>query len=407
MPVSLRYGLSVLLVAGAILYWFYLRAISAGSVYAWMSFAGACATAGLFVLWKHRDPYLRVWEDLGAAPSWRRRRLEDSPAARLEAAAGEGDYTEAERWLAKMLVRKTEGDREKRDALRVMEKAAEGGGTFFTLLYLTASSGGWDYLKECFRRGSSLEGGPIHLLEEEAGITKEAAESFYQAAREGHREASYREKLVADDRFDALYANTRRVFVDSCRGNYQGIRGAPNWHFTGLARDIGRNLGGSEMKRVFELIDAEGVHYSFDGPPLGALRWLREEMRAEGYEPSVFAVGWGETAAVISGWGLPLPFFGTHWEGSDKVFPSTGGPRGSVFGLPFARETGLTPGRIYCIDFKRFCAIRYRVDPSLDFTWYKRIGSDPEEITFAAFNPCDVRVKDPAAARYIEPRAAG
>ena len=410
MPLSLRFLCTVLVVAGWAGYWFYLRWLSSGAptlddcVSA--SFAALVLVAGLLVLWLHKDPREEVWEKLGAVRSRRRRLLESSESVQLEAATGRSDYTEAERWLAKVLLRRGEEERRGEALVRATESVAKvvpGGGLLGAPIVVLAhlsggSSQGWNYMKSCWRRGSSLEGEPVHLLEDEAGLVPELVESFYQAARDGHARASHRKTLLDDDRFDVLYGNPGRGLMSTCRGDYRGLQGAPNWCFDFLARDIGTHLGHSELKKVFELIDEQGIPAGFDYPPLGALKWMKEIMEKEGYEPSVFAVNWRGGFDLMRT--LGFRFVPTKPRGP---FVDSGEP---FLGLPLVREEPIAPGRIYCIDFKAFCSIRYQTDTSLGFTWYKRVGSEGGEIVFAAYNPCDIQVKDPAAARYIEPLPA-
>ena len=349
-----------------------------------------------------RSPKFTLQDVLsGTSPSWRRYLLEESRERRLIAASGEGDYTEGERELARQLLYKeAQKLRWPRRVFRWRFLRGLGlgigiGGVLnisVTLPRLDEGTAKNKYLlDEQIKAGEGML-----ILEEEAGLFLPETEDFYQATRAEHEKNSYRKSLVDDDRVDAIYANIKTRLLSTCRGEYRGLRGFQREYSKGLGKDIGRTLANNETGRVFYLVNKMSLPIRFVSTKdvKKAMKIMKMDMEKEGYEPTMYVIDWREDIGKMDTWGLPI----YKWK---KMHPFIEFEE-VIYNLALIKEPHLTPGRIYCLDFKSFCKIRYRADYSLDFGWYKRAGSPDDEIIFAAFNPCEVTVKDPRAARYIE-----
>lgn len=238
----------------------------------------------------------------------------------------------------------------------------------------------------------------IPVTMREAGLMPDRVTQFYDAVKKAYAGASYRDRLLDDERFDALYGSVDANLYQSCRGLYRGLRGFPREYSEYLGMDIGRSLGASEKKMTALLINEHARPAKiYDGDLLGALKSLKEKMEADGLEPTIFAVAWNPHMRVHDWmWRTYIPNF----QPNDKIFSRFFADH--VQGLPVVREEGLRPERIYCIDLKAFCKIRFDLDSNLMFEWYRHSGLGDDEIVFAAYSPCNITLKDPAAARYID-----
>lgn len=238
----------------------------------------------------------------------------------------------------------------------------------------------------------------IPVTMREAGLMPDRVTQFYDAAKKAYARASYRDRLLEDERFDALYGSVGANLYQTCRGLYRGLRGFPGEYSEYLGRDIGRSLGANEIKVTALLINEHAQPAKiYDGDLLGALKSLKEKMEVDGFEPTIFAVAWNPHRRVHD-WMLGT--YRYNLQSHDGIFNRFFADH--VHGLPVVREEGLQPERIYCIDLKAFCKIRFDLNSDLMFDWYRHSDLGDDEIVFAAYSPCNITLKDSAAARYID-----
>ena len=256
---------------------------------------------------------------------------------------------------------------------------------------------------------------PIQVLEvEDTGLLPGMAAKFVEDVRE-----SFEQQNAVDvmrlappyhPKMDILTANPGQLetfhYNTIPSYDFRDLRGDPYTSSHLLSRDVGMRLGGAQTHIIFNMVEKESVQS--EHAQIGNLRYrieqTIEDMKAEGFKPSVIALPWKLNTDVLKQLDIsPLPA-PSPLDNPPKtcftVFKDT------VLDLPVIREPEVAEGRLYVIDLEAFCKVRYDKDNLLECVWYTRPSYDEDHLGFLAKMHYKVTLKNRAASRRILVKAA-